>query len=230
MDAPIVRATAQSCVLSALSNILGQLIACWQSKVPYSIDPVELGQFVLFSFMACPPNFLWQGWLEAQFPGYTSELSPTQKERLVDDTVRGGSTATDSKNSNGSTRKRGKETDAAMTSTSTDPNPVQAKKKLNIKNTGIKFALDQTLGAGVNTVMFIAGIGLLRGKSLEAAYYAVVQQFWPLIFAGQKLWPAVSLISFTLVPVERRTLFGSLVGLGWGVFLSLASGAKKGNH
>lgn len=39
--------------------------------------------------------------------------------------------------------------------------------------------------------------------------------------AGYKLWPAVSLISFTLVPVERRTLVGSLVGFGWGVFLAL---------
>lgn len=195
-------------------------------QVSYSIDFLELSHFVLFSFMACPPNFLWQSWLEAQFPGYTNTLSPPEKERLVDETVTGTSSAT----SNDAARRRGKGANAAMTSDSTDPNPAQAKKKLNIKNTGIKFALDQTIGAGVNTVMFLAGIGLLRGKSFDQVHIDVAQQFWPLISAGQKLWPAVSLISFTLVPVERRTLFGSLVGLGWGVFLSLASGAKKGNH
>lgn len=40
-------------------------------------------------------------------------------------------------------------------------------KKLNIKNTAIKFALDQTLGAVINNAMFIAGISALRGKPLE---------------------------------------------------------------
>lgn len=39
--------------------------------------------------------------------------------------------------------------------------------------------------------------------------------------AGYKLWPLVSLLNFTVVPVEQRTLVGSLVGLGWGVFLAL---------
>lgn len=42
----------------------------------------------------------------------------------------------------------------------------QPKKKLNIKNTAIKFSLDQTLGAVFNTVLFIAGIGALRGEGL----------------------------------------------------------------
>lgn len=39
--------------------------------------------------------------------------------------------------------------------------------------------------------------------------------------AGYKIWPLVSLLSFTVIPVEQRTLVGSLVGLGWGVFLAL---------
>ncbi|KAK4964339.1 hypothetical protein LTR66_012340 [Elasticomyces elasticus] len=99
-------------------------------------------------------------------------------------------------------------------------------KKLNVANTAVKFALDQTLGAAFNTVLFIAGIGALRGHSFDAVKGAVLKDFFPLIFAGQKLWPAVSLISFTLIPVESRTLFGSLVGVGWGIFLSLTA-AKK---
>lgn len=39
--------------------------------------------------------------------------------------------------------------------------------------------------------------------------------------AGLKLWPLVSLLNFTVVPVERRILVGSLVGVGWGIYLSL---------
>lgn len=41
------------------------------------------------------------------------------------------------------------------------------------------------------------------------------------MIAGYKLWPLVSLLKFTFVPVEQRTVVGSLVGLGWGVFLAL---------
>lgn len=44
-----------------------------------------------------------------------------------------------------------------------------------------------------------------------------------MMFAGYKLWPAVSLLNYTVIPVERRTLVGSLVGLGWGVFLAMAA-------
>lgn len=33
MDSPIVKATIQSTFLGALSNVLGQLIGCWQSEV-----------------------------------------------------------------------------------------------------------------------------------------------------------------------------------------------------
>lgn len=42
--------------------------------------------------------------------------------------------------------------------------------------------------------------------------------------AGLKLWPAVSIISFTMIPAERRVVFGSLVALGWNIFLGLTMG------
>ena len=47
------------------------------------------------------------------------------------------------------------------------------------------------------------------------------QETWPLMAAGYKLWPFVSFLNHTLIPVEQRTVVGSLVGLGWGVFLAL---------
>ncbi len=39
--------------------------------------------------------------------------------------------------------------------------------------------------------------------------------------AGYKVWPIASIISFTCVPVERRIVFASFVGLLWGVYISL---------
>ena len=49
-----------------------------------------------------------------------------------------------------------------MSTQSEKDNP-PGKQKIDIKNTAIKFALDQTLGAMFNTVLFIAGIGALKG-------------------------------------------------------------------
>lgn len=49
-----------------------------------------------------------------------------------------------------------------------DRNHAAAKEqKLNIKNTAIKFAFDQTFGAVINNLLFIIGINLLQGMSWE---------------------------------------------------------------
>ena len=50
------------------------------------------------------------------------------------------------------------------------------------------------------------------------------------MIAGYKLWPLVSLLNFTVVPVERRVVVGSLVGLGWGVFLALRAAGPNGDR
>ncbi|KAK5126501.1 hypothetical protein LTR08_004766 [Meristemomyces frigidus] len=221
MDSPILKASLQAGGLSGLSNIIGQLIACSRANTPYTIDPIQLAHFILFSLLACPPNYLWQRWLEGTFPGYMNKLSLGEKSELVTGSGTGASTKADG--STLSKRTADNEKGAIPQASTT----VKAKKKLNLKNTAIKFSLDQTIGAAANTVLFIAGIALLRGSSLASIQSDIQQRFWPMIFAGQKLWPAVSVLSFTVVPFEMRTLFGSIVGLFWGVYLSLMSGGKK---
>ena len=44
---------------------------------------------------------------------------------------------------------------------------------------------------------------------------------WPVMKAGYKLWPAVNLVQHLFIPVERKMVVGSLVGMGWGVYLAL---------
>lgn len=104
----------------------------------------------------------------------------------------------------------------------------QRPQSLNKRNTAIKFALDQTLGALFNTVLFLAGMPLLRGeRDLSLIWAAVRTQTLPLIRAGQTLWPLVSVVSFTLVPLEWRAAFGGLAGVLWGVYLSLIEGERS---
>jgi protein Mpv17 len=151
---------------------------------------VPIIHFVLFNFLSCPPNVLWQEYLEEQFPAYTTDFD--------------------------------------------------GKKRFSKTNTAKKFALDQTLGATVNTLLFIAVMSAFKGKDGKAIIRdcqrvcfsmsriqkgkpadSSVQGFWPLAISGLKLWPLVSLLNLTIVPVNRRVVVGSLVGLFWGIYVSL---------
>ena len=85
----------------------------------------------------CPPNYLWQRYLEETFPTRTT----TAKTPPSGDP----------------------KPEAASPSHSIDgdaPIPV-----FNVGNIAKKFALDQTLGAVVNTVLFLAVMGGLKGAS-----------------------------------------------------------------
>lgn len=104
----------------------------------------------------------------------------------------------------------------------------RSRRQLDYGNTLIKFLLDQTLGALGNTVAFIVGMDYLRGQTdTNLVFQHVISDSWPLMKAGIRLWPAVSLLSFTLVPLQYRTGFGGLAGIGWNIYLSLVEGKKR---
>ncbi|KAF7597339.1 hypothetical protein BBP40_006279 [Aspergillus hancockii] len=98
------------------------------------------------------------------------------------------------------------------------------KKKLNVKNTVAKIVIDQVIGGAWLTVLFSMTMGLLRGQDYGAIVDQVRNEFWPLLIAGFKLWPLVSILNFTVVPADKRLLVGSIFGVVWGVYLSLMSG------
>lgn len=202
MDSQMVTATWQGAALSGISNILGQIIGCYQDnvsvadlttgryqltllQVPITINWTDLTIFTIFTILNSPPNFFWQMWLEDHFPGY-DRTSQAVKDK---DT---------------------------------------AQPTLNKRNTAIKFALDQTVGAAFNTFVFLIGIPLLRGQPWGEAMSHCREGFWPLIFAGQKMWPFVSIALFTFVPAELRMVVGGIFGLFWNIYLTLVSGRSKG--
>lgn len=157
-----------------------------------------------------------QDFLESAFPAYPKNQQPSSKTK--------------------------KEKDQA------EPTPP----KLSIRNTIIKFILDQTIGAVLNTLLFstfthsirLATSPTQRITSLPKAisywmspgsvdfgrvnwslvWELSLDEFWSIFVAGWKLWPAVSVVNFTLVKtVEGRNLVGSLAGVVWGVYMSLIS-------
>jgi len=48
--------------------------------------------------------------------------------------------------------------------------------------------------------------------------------FWPVLTAGWRLWPFVSVVNFVFVKkVETRNLIGALAGVVWGIYMSLVA-------
>lgn len=193
MPSPIVQQTIMAAVLSATSNVLAQLITAQKTGQAFTIDPAPVFKFVLFTALSTPPNVLWQEFLEDVFPGQ-KKLPPAASK-----------TPNGEKPANDVVKDKAQEKSAGM----------------DWKNVFMKFLLDQTVGGVVNTVLFIAGMKALNGAGSQEIKAAVQEGLWPIFLAGTKLWPAVSLISFTMVPVDKRVLFGSIVGVAWGVYLSL---------
>jgi hypothetical protein len=99
-----------------------------------------------------------------------------------------------------------------------------SKPRLNLRNTFAKWFIDCiTIGAILNTVAFYILMGVLKGQSTAQIGHNVRHETIPLIVTGYKLWPVVSIISFSCVPVEKRIIFLNFIGLLWGVYMSLVA-------
>ncbi|KAH8601413.1 hypothetical protein B0O99DRAFT_589459 [Bisporella sp. PMI_857] len=198
MASPVVSTTIQACILAGTSCLIGQAITIFKSDAPFTIDFTQLAQFIAFTILTCPPNFLWQTYLESTFPA--ARLVPSK------------SAISAASNSNEKELDREQKADEIL------------EHKLHIPNTITKFILDQTIGAAANTLLFSFIFAGFKGATLDQAIQISKQDFWGLMSAGWRLWPAVSLLNFTVVKsVEKRNLVGGFAGMIWGVYLALVS-------
>ncbi|KAF2130881.1 hypothetical protein P153DRAFT_384100 [Dothidotthia symphoricarpi CBS 119687] len=99
------------------------------------------------------------------------------------------------------------------------------KREISKTNVLIKFLLDQTIGAVINTLLFLAYMGYVNSGDWNVVAQNCRARLWPMMRDGYKFWPLISLISFVWVPVDKRIVFGCSVGVVWGIYLSLAVGA-----
>ncbi|KAF6809487.1 Mpv17/PMP22 family protein [Colletotrichum sojae] len=223
---PMVSVTLQSAVLSGTSNLLAQALTAYKSDEQLVIDWVPVFQFILYTLISTPPNFMWQELLEQSFPAY--HASPT-KEAVA------SAAAGDDKELDREAREN-----------------KLVEPKLNIRNTLTKLVLDQTIGSALNTFAFSLFIGSIQtamarpehlsGAAQSAAFlvsrgavdYSRVDwrvvaakaqlDFVPIFLAGLKLWPAVSLVNFAFIQsIEGRNLVGALAGVVWGIYMSLVA-------
>ncbi|PLB49394.1 putative integral membrane protein, Mpv17/PMP22 family [Aspergillus steynii IBT 23096] len=183
----VVKASLQSTLINAGSNILAQGIQAHQNQRPFELDRQALWLFTTCAFLMSPLTFLWLEGLESALPGsYEEKSAPKSKTE------------------------KGK-----------DQKP---RSRLNVKNIAAKVVIDQTIGGAYNTFLLIALMGYLRGEDYGTIMEQVNNEFWPLLFAGMKLWTFVSILNFTVVPTDKRMLSGSLFSVVWAIYLSLRSG------
>ncbi|KAE8350913.1 hypothetical protein BDV28DRAFT_29228 [Aspergillus coremiiformis] len=192
---PLTVTLIQSTILNAISNILAQLIDQRKTNKPFSLNTIALIQFVTYAVIIVPINFSWQRYVEAQFPGFPSWRRDTDNNSNApgpDDLL-----------------------------------PVTEKpfkthqQRSGLWNFAMKFILDQTVGGVFNIVLFVVLINLLKGMGWVRIWELICEDFGPIMIARLKFRPIVSALMYTVVPVDRRVVFGSACGVIWGVYLSL---------
>ncbi|KAH0840638.1 integral membrane protein, Mpv17/PMP22 family [Fonsecaea pedrosoi] len=187
----LLRVTLEGAIMSAVSNTLAQILRAYRGSGGPYIDPVALVHFIIIAVVTTPPNYKWQLALERNFP-----TNPARSDEVMD------------------TREKKKEKNDGAPSK-------KEKESLSVTNTIAKFVLDQTIGASLNTIWFIIMINLLRGEGLSYIIATIQKDFFPMLIAGYKFWPVVTLLNLVVVPVEHRMFVGGLAGLAWGVYVSL---------
>ncbi|THX70456.1 hypothetical protein D6D04_09907 [Aureobasidium pullulans] len=202
MFSPIVSSTLQATAIAAASNVIAQLLEQRsKQQAPTTISAADFLRFVIFTLLTVPPNYLWQHALERVFPG----------RKPIDSTKPG------------LPRYEIREHDELLGEDVLQQEE-EIETKLDWKNTMIKWFVDcMTLGALLNTAAFLILMGIMKGRSPGEIGTALRTDTFPIIYASYTIWPLASIVNFALIPVEKRIVFLSAVGLVWGVFLSLTA-------
>ncbi|RHZ51101.1 hypothetical protein CDV55_100918 [Aspergillus turcosus] len=233
---PLTTTLIQSTLLNAVSNILAQIIAQRKKTGPFTLNTLALLQFLTYAVIIVPINFSWQKYLEARWPGKGFGFG------------RGSATATATATAEA---KAGSGAGAVVVTVEDprdldlDLLPVKEKEEKRVPvsswrwrwrwrrsrsrarsrsglgNFLMKFILDQTVGSVMNILLFIVLINMLKGVGWRRIGELILEDFGPIMIARLKYRPVVSTLLYTVVPVERRVVFGSACGVVWGIYLSL---------
>ncbi|EAW15513.1 uncharacterized protein NFIA_048500 [Aspergillus fischeri NRRL 181] len=212
MPSPLTTTLIQSTLLNALSNILAQIIAQHKKDGPFTLNTLALLQFLTYAIIIVPINFSWQKYLEARWPGFPGRKSRSRPIAVAGAEAKAGA--------------------VVVTVEPADLLPVKekveekqrvsgARSRSGLGNFLMKFFLDQTVGSVMNILLFIVLINVLKGVGWSRIGELIYEDFGPIMIARLKYRPVVSALLYTVVPVERRVVFGSACGVVWGIYLSL---------
>ncbi|KAL7655512.1 hypothetical protein ACMYSQ_007458 [Aspergillus niger] len=233
MVSPLTTTFIQSTILNAIANILAQIIDHHRkSKTTFTPNLPALLQFITYGIIIVPPNFIWQRYLERRYPGFlfrgsssssSSSTTPHSSPPTPPSTHSYGKKGAGGGGGLGEIYISIPDPTSNVLLKEKNPNflPAQRRRRGGWYNFLMKFLLDQTVGSVLNIVLFIVLINLLKGVGVGDVWGLVCEDFKPIMIARLKYRPVVSLLMYTVVPVDRRVVFGSACGVIWGVYLSL---------
>lgn len=92
-----------------------------------------------------------------------------------------------------------------------------------------KIVIDQTLYVGTYNTFYYVGLGLLSGKGISNACADYIEKANDLMIAAWKLWPAVGIITYSVIPLQHRLLWVDFIEIIYSCILStLANGDESG--
>ncbi|CRG86202.1 Mpv17 / PMP22 family protein [Talaromyces islandicus] len=228
MWSPLYVTLFQSTIVNAISNILAQIIDQWKSEEPFRLNFTALVQFVTYCIIIVPINFYWQRWMEAHYPGFPTSLRRWFSRSSSPRAAPGGRAVDNHPVLIPIEELAVKEKSIASVQSSSHASRLPSASDRNnnpngTKNFVIKFLLDQTVGSVMNIWLFIVLINLLKGSSWAFTATRVREDMPGIMIARLKYRPVVASLMYTVIPVDRRVVFGSACGVIWSVYLSLHS-------
>ncbi|XP_017492220.1 PREDICTED: cyclin-K-like [Rhagoletis zephyria] len=89
-----------------------------------------------------------------------------------------------------------------------------------------KVIADQTIFSPQINLLAIPVLGLLNSNSLEQMKDNVRNNYVDIMIANYKIWPAVQMVNFYLVPLNYRVVFASFFSLIWNTYYTWKMGEK----
>ncbi|VDM96819.1 unnamed protein product [Thelazia callipaeda] len=90
-----------------------------------------------------------------------------------------------------------------------------------------RMIIDQSMAAPTFTFTFITNLHLLERKPFHEALGIAKKEIIPVMKTNYRVWPAVQLVNFYLLPLRYRLVFVQFVGLFWNMYLSYATQAES---
>jgi len=83
-----------------------------------------------------------------------------------------------------------------------------------------KMLLDQAFCGPLINASFFIGMGLMEGKSTGEIKDKLSRDYLDTMLMNYKVWPAIQLVNFYLIPIQFRVLFANVGQFGWSIYLS----------
>ena len=90
----------------------------------------------------------------------------------------------------------------------------------------LRMLLDAFLFSPVAVAGYFTVRSILEGKSWPALRHKLQNKWSAAVVASWSFWPVANLISFGVVPLELRVLWGNFMGLFWSAYLNFVNNAR----